>query len=254
MNTLLILLFNLLFITNGFSCTEKTAKNDNDNLPDTRPEKLSIQYSLGGGMAYYSENLYISQDSCVYTINDEGAISKYYFTMTGEQLDNLYKVFKDNNFNKIKTREEMIYDRGGESIGLSWGKGKYAHIDDAGMTLIEDSWKKEWSECLGAVKNVLSEQLNKQKKDYEVRIDKTLFGKTMKVYVKEEIIIPESTVMAENELENHIAKTARLLPGKNIISVSCNQKYLNITANPDSTKGVNLYLKNDTLLTYSFIK
>ncbi len=254
MNTILIILFNLFFIISGFSCTDKTVKNDNDNLPGTRPEKLTIQYSLGGGMRYYSENLFISQDSCVYTINDEGAISKFYFNMTGDELDALYKVFKDNEFAKIKTRQEEIYDRGGESIGLSWGNGKYAHVDDEGMTLIENSWKKQWSECLGAVKNVLNSALNKQKKDYEVRIDKTLFGKTMTVYVKDQTIIPESTVMAESELENKVTKTIKLLPGKNIISVSCNQKYLNVPVNPDSSKGINIYLKNDSLLTYSLIK
>lgn len=254
MNIILISLFNLFLITNGFSCAEEITKNDNDNLPDNRPDKFSIQYGFGGGMVYYSENLYISQDSCVYTIDDEGAISKYYFNMTDNQLDSLYKVFKANNFNKIKTHDENILDRGGESIGLTWGNRKYAHVDDAGMTLIDDNWKKEWSACLGAVKSVLSAQLNKQKKDYEIRIDKTLFGKTMSVYVKQETIIPESTVMAESELENNVTRTAKLLPGKNIIIVTCNKKNLNIPANPDSEKGVNIYQKNDTLITFSYIK
>jgi hypothetical protein len=253
MNTFLILLFNLTFIFNGLVCAGQNAKN-NDELPDTRPERFSIQYFLSGGMLYYSENMYISQDSCVYTVNDEGTISKTHFNMTGSELDAIYKIFKDNNFDKIKTREEMVYDRGGEGISLSWGQGKYVNIDDGGMTFIEKNWEKEWSACLSALKSSASEKMDKQKLNYEIRIDKSLFGKIMSIYIKQEKIIPESTVMAESELENYITKTARLLPGMYRMEVSYDKRYETIQINSDSTKGINLYLKNDSLLTYSYIK
>lgn len=252
MSTLLILLFNLSLIFNGFSCSGNTA-NENNDLPDTRPAKLLISYNDGGGMVYYSENLNISEDSCVYTINDGGTISKVYFTMTPAELDRLYKVFTDNDFSNIKTYEEMVYDRGGESISLSWGQGKYASISNGGMTFIKDSWKKEWSNCLDAIKEALVKGTEKQKKDYEVRVDKTLFGETMTIYIKQIQIIRESTVMGESELESYVTKTTKLLPGNYKMSVSYNKKFAVVPVSPDSSKGVELYLKNDTLA-YSFIK
>ena len=42
---------------------------------------------------------------------------------------------------KLKTYEEKVYDRGGESISLGWGKGKYANANNSGMTFIKDSWQ-----------------------------------------------------------------------------------------------------------------
>lgn len=252
MSTLLILFFNLSLIFNGFSCSGNTAKENND-LPDTRPAKLLISYYEGGGMVYYSENLNISEDSCVYTINDGGTISKVYFTMTPAELDRLYKVFTDNDFSNIKTYEQMVYDRGGESISLSWGQGKFASISNGGMTFIKDSWKKEWSNCLDAIKEALVNGTEKQKKDYEVRIDKTMFGQTMSVYIRQLQIIPQSTVMSENGMDNSVTITAKLLPGTYKMSVSYNKKFAVVPVSPDSSKGVELSLKNDTLA-YSYIK
>lgn len=252
MNTLLILFFNLSVFLGGFSCSGSTPKNNN-NLPETRPANLSINYYEGGGMVYYSEELSISADSCVYKINDGGVISKVYFNITPAGLDALYKVFTDNDFSNIKTREEQVYDRGGESISLSWGQGNYANISDGGMTFIEKNWEKEWANCLKAVKQALVAGTEKQKKDYEVRIDKTLFGKTMSVYIKHLTIIPESTVMSENGTDTFISKTTKLLPGKYKMSVGYDRKYAELPVNIDSSKGINLYLKNDTLA-YSYIK
>jgi len=252
MSILLILFFNLSVFFNGFSCSGNAVKNNND-LPETRPSNLSINYYEGGGMVYYSEKLNISADSCVYEINDGGVVSKVYFNLTPAELDALYKVFTDNDFSNIKTREEQVYDRGGESISLSWGQGKYANISDGGMTFIEKNWQKEWSNCLNAVKQALVKGTEKQKKDYEVRIDKTMFGKTMSVYIKQLTIIPESTVMAESEKESYVIKIVKILPGNYKMSVSYDKKYATFPVNPDSSKGINLYLKNDTLA-YSYLK
>jgi hypothetical protein len=255
MNTIAIILLNLVFAFNGFVCSKAvTDVRDNDPLPDSRPEKLSINYTLGGGMRYYSESMFISLDSCVYTVNDEGAISKIYFKITPEEFDKLYEVFTDNKFHKIKTYHEQVYDRGGESISISWGNGKSASVDDGGMTFIEKNWVNEWTACLGALKDFAAKEIDKQKKDYEVRIDKTLFGKTMSVYINNVPLIPQSTVMAESELEKYITRTAKILPGAHKMSVSWDKKYENVTIDTDNSKGINLYLKNDTLFSYSYIK
>jgi hypothetical protein len=120
----LILLLNLTFISGGFICAKNTENSrNNDPLPDSRPGNISFRLSMSGGMLYYYEDLYISADSSYYLVNDGGAISKIYFKMNAEKLDKLYNVFTENNFDRIKTYDEQVYDRGGETITLRWGKG-----------------------------------------------------------------------------------------------------------------------------------
>ncbi len=249
MITLIVL--NLFISFSGFVCSGSTAdERKNDPLPDSRPEKFSVSYSLGGGMLYYGESLYISADSCSYEINDGGAKSKIYFNLSAAELDALYKVFEDNHFDRIKTYEEQVYDRGGESISLSWTNGKYANISNAGMTFVKDSWETEWSNCLNALMNVLHAQLDKQKKDYEIRIDRSFFGKTMNIYIRNETIIPESTVMAESEMEHFVTKSIKLMPGAHRVSVSWDKnRFETVSINSDSSRGIDLSLINDSLKT-----
>ena len=87
MNIIAVILLNTVFAFNGFNCNKAMDDRKNDPLPDSRPEKFSISYSLSGGMRYYSRSMCISQDSCSYEINDGGVISKIRFTITGEELD-----------------------------------------------------------------------------------------------------------------------------------------------------------------------
>jgi hypothetical protein len=255
MNTIAVIILNLVFLFNAFICNEAVKQEkDSDPLPGARPEKFAVSYFLGGGMRYYGETLYISADSCTYEINDEGAKSKIYFNLSSDELDKLYKVFKDNDFHKIKTYDQEVYDRGGVSISLSWGNGKSANVSDGGMTFIKENWKNEWSACISALKDIISTQLGKQKKDYEIRIDKTFFGKTMNIYVKSEVVIPKSTVMAESEMEKYVTKTIKLIPGEHVMSISWDTKhYETVHISPDSSKGITLYLGNDSLKT-SLIK
>ena len=246
-----LIVLNLFFSLNAFVCSKATVdERKNDPLPDSRPEKFAILYGLSGGMMYYSESMYLSSDSCTYEVNDGGVKSKIYFNLSAADLDGLYKIFKDNKFDRIKTYEQEVFDRGGESIYLSWADGKYASVFNGGMTFINDNWQTEWSNCLGSLMNVLHAQLDKQKKDYEVRIDRSFFGKTMNIYIRNETIIPESTIMAESELEHYVTKTIKLMPGAHRVSVSWDKKhYETIPINTDSSKGINLSLVNDSLKT-----
>src|SRR5690349_14269789 len=113
MKIFIVLLFNLVFAATGFICAKNTKSSGNIPLPSSRPGDIVFRYHVDGGMMYYSEELFISGDSCYYKINDGGAESKIYFRMTAAQLDKLYGVFRENRFDEIKTHEEKVYDRGG---------------------------------------------------------------------------------------------------------------------------------------------
>src|SRR4030095_4145207 len=88
-----VILLNFSVIITGFICAKNSGERTNDRLPDSRPQNIAFRLSYSGGMLYYSENLYISSDSCNYSVNDGGAVSKINFKMTSQELDKLYKVF-----------------------------------------------------------------------------------------------------------------------------------------------------------------
>ncbi|HAX47785.1 MAG TPA: hypothetical protein DCX92_02245, partial [Bacteroidetes bacterium] len=94
MKYLTVAIFNISFIFSGFICAKSIG--DNSPLPDNRPDDLRLNYSVDGGMLYYSESIFISKDSCYYNINDGGAISRVNFNLTNAELDKLYMVFKEN--------------------------------------------------------------------------------------------------------------------------------------------------------------
>jgi hypothetical protein len=254
MNVFIAILLNISISFAGFGCSkEVSADRKNDPLPDSRPERLVIEYHVDGGMRYYSEALYISEDSSYYTVNDGGAISRINFKLSPSELDKLYKFFTDNDFDRIKTYDEKVYDRGGESIYLRWGKNKYASVSNAGMTFVKESWQNEWSSCISALLDIIKTQSEKNNKEYEIRFDKTLFGSEVYLYMENEEVIPKSTLMAEHDYDDHISKIVKLMPGKHMLSFNLGKTYNSYNIDSDSTKGINFFMKNDSLA-YAFVK
>lgn len=249
-----ITVFLLFFmIISGFVCAKSTGEQDNSPLPDTRPVDISFRYHVNGGMMYYFENLYVSADSCYYEVNDGGAISKTYFKLTGEQLDKFYNVFIENDFDRITTYEEKVYDRGGENISLSWDKRKSCNISNSGMSFIDKSWHSEWNKCEEAFLKIIKDEIPKHTKDYEIRLDKSLFGKDVYVQLNRDAVIPKSMLMSENGEDEYISRIVKVTPGKHRLSINIDKQYKNFDLNADSTKGALIYFANDSLK-YSFIK
>jgi len=254
MNMTAIILMNLFLFLSGFTCSDGSGQSGehNDPLPDKRPDKMTISYGISGGMRYFSHNTFISADSCISETNDEGTISKIHFKLTPDELDKLWTVFVENKFWKIKTREEMIYDRGGESIQINWGSGKSAGVSDAGMQLVIDSWQKEWSECIAAISAIETAQVNKLQKDYEIRIDKSFFGKKVFINVQDKVIVSQEKVLESQD--EYITNSVKLTPGAHRLSLGWDQKnFRNLTISPDSSKGITLSLDKDSVKT-TFIK
>lgn len=251
MKFLSLLVLCICFVATGFLCAKSSG---NDELPEVRPENITFQLSMSGGMMYYFEDLYISRDSCYYLVNDGGAVSKIYFKLAGKELDDLYNVFLNNDFDRIETYTEQVYDRGGETINLRWGKSRGVSVSNSGQSFIEKSWGKEWSSCENALAGIIKEQVSKQQADYEIRVDKTVFGKEIFVQIDRLVIIPKSTVMSENSTDSFITRSVKLTPGSHRVSFSLGANNRSFDLSTDSSKGLNFFLVNDTLLSHSNIK
>lgn len=253
MKYLSLLLLNILFISSGFICAKSIGSGDNSPLPDKRPDDIRFSYSQSGGMMYYSENIFISKDSCYYKINDGGAVTKVYFKLTSAELDKLYDVFKNNDFDEIDSYEEKVYDRGGESISLNWKPGKQVNISNSGMTFIKESWQKEWNACSNAIETIGKSEMEKQKKDYAITFDGSLLGKEIYMQINRDVVVPKSTLMSESDLESEIQKIVKLSPGWHNASITIGKSYNTVKINADSTKGLLLKWQNDSLK-YEFVK
>ena len=247
MKYLSILVICLSFITSGFICAKGTGSSDNSPLPDKRPDDLYFSYSQSGGMMYYSENIFLCKDSCYYKINEGGSISKAYFSMTADELDRLYAVFKENDFDEIGSYEEKVYDRGGETISLNWKPGKQVNVSNSGMTFVKDSWQKEWNACRSAIESIAGREIEKQKKEYTVMIDSSLFGKEFYLQVSLKIIIQPGVLKPENENDKVISKVIQLSPGIHRAIMDFKNRTYEIPVNTDSTKSLRLYVLNDSL-------
>ncbi len=126
-------------------------------MPAERPKDFTLRYHLDGGMRYYSENINISADSCVYNINDGGKIVHRVFMLNAKEMDDLYDMLRKNKFDKIEfTTESKVYDRGGESIQAGWNKDQQqVLVNDSQMSFVKKNWQKEWGAVCAYLKELV---------------------------------------------------------------------------------------------------
>ena len=126
-------------------------------LPSTRPADLQVRYHYDGGMLYYSEDLTLSKDSCVYITNDRGKKTIKRFSLSSSEMDALYGIMLSNKFDQIEAKQETgVYDRGGISISMEWDKGKRsAKVSDAQMSFVNEKWRSEWQRVVAYMTNLM---------------------------------------------------------------------------------------------------
>ncbi|MBL7128386.1 MAG: hypothetical protein ISS16_05300 [Ignavibacteria bacterium] len=142
-------------------------------LPEKRPDDVVFFYSESGGMLPVGKNYLISADSSFANYYIYDARNKTYFNVSLEELDKLYKVFYKNDFGKIKTFEEMVYDRGGNTVSISW-KGERISKSNSGISFIEKEWKEEYSAIVSAIRELVDSKINKLKINFTLKIDTSI--------------------------------------------------------------------------------
>jgi len=119
-------------------------------LPSTRPADLRFSYHYDGGMLYYSEDLTLSKDSCVFIKNDAGKKTIRRFMLSATEMDALFSMLVANKFDQIESKQETgVYDRGGISMDINWDAGKRSsHVSDAQMNFVNEKWRTEWQKVV----------------------------------------------------------------------------------------------------------
>jgi len=142
------------------------------HLPAERPDDFSIYYSVSGGMMPYGANVSVSGDSAHSSFFAYGVTFDAAFQLSIIELDALYKVISDNQFDRIQTYEEEVYDRGGISITVT-ANGETYNKADGGMSFIKNGWQAEYSNVVEAI-NDLTNRAASDSTDFVIEWDESL--------------------------------------------------------------------------------
>jgi hypothetical protein len=151
-------------------------------LPE-KPEKITIEWSDGGGMLPEGQNIYISEDSSYWSMWRLDYEQKIYFNTSSEEIDQLYQVFLDTDFDKINLIEEQeVYDRGGTSIRLI-ADGKYFDKNNSGMTFIEENSWDEYDAVNNAICAYAKKKTESSKIPVTIRVSNSLLNSNYLIYI-----------------------------------------------------------------------
>src|SRR5690606_2227506 len=142
---------------------------------------FSLRYSSDGGMLPVGERLTLTAGTSTYEYYDRGNTTRVEFELTEQELNDLYQWLRENRFDRIEVRTEQVYDRGGESISINFGTNHYS-VSNAGISFVEEDWREEWGNVLGAVTDLMQRKLDEQRVTYTIVIDRTLTGETVSIY------------------------------------------------------------------------
>lgn len=165
-----VLLILMLTALNFYSCSTFS-----QILPEKRPDDVVFFYSESGGMLPVGKNYLISADSSFANYYIHDARNKTYFNVSPEELDKLYKIFYENDFGKIKTFEEKVYDRGGNTVSISW-KGEKISKSNSGISFIEKEWQEEYGDVVSAIRKLVDSKINELKINFTLKLDTSIIN------------------------------------------------------------------------------
>lgn len=165
-----VLIVLILTALNFYSCSTFS-----QILPEKRPEDIVFTYSESGGMLPVGKNYHISADSSFANYYIYDARNKTYFNVSPVELDKLYKVFYKNDFGKIKTFEEMVYDRGGNTVTISWKEERISK-SNSGISFIEKEWQEEYGVIVLAIRELVDSKIEELKISFTLKIDTSIIN------------------------------------------------------------------------------
>lgn len=112
MQLLWIIILNLFWLG---SCEAQS------ELPEKMPEKVSFSYYEGGGMARSYKKVRIAEGILEELVGNQREPEKWSANISDADSTNLYRIFVENKFDRIKNdeRKEIVYDAGSETISIS---------------------------------------------------------------------------------------------------------------------------------------
>jgi|GEM_PF-6558141 len=181
-------------------------------LPEQRPADLSISLHGDGGMLPEGYSYELGKDSCVAAYHDGESRHRFRFTLRPGEWDTLYQLFRRQRFDRIRTHDEEIYDRGGSSLSLRWKEQQFAK-SNSGMSVVNEGWQDNYRFCREAVESLVRGKLNEQKKNVTLHFNHTLFRSGFRWELQVEAVADTYPEKYDVYYGDQDSLVLRLLPG-----------------------------------------
>ena len=206
----LLLIFSICGLFFNASNCSVINSNSRSVLPQKWGKNMSVLYYSGGGMIDKSERFTICSDSAVYTIRHNGMVNKFDIKFTSVELDNLAKLFYENNFDLIRIEKtDLVYDKASEEISICVEKKCFNKGDGATQQIHSDDFER-YRNVLNYLLKIVQSKINLNTTKFEVVIDDELLKTGVDIHYQ---IEPgdffKST--SENKTNNEFYN---LMPGK----------------------------------------
>lgn len=189
-------------------------------LPSKRPADLVVTESSSGGMLPSGDSTRISAKGCHYERHNGPAKLETDFTLKPAELDQLYSTLRDNAFDRIQTRHEEVYDRGGVSVSVSWSGHRY-WVANSGTDFIRKDWKKQWHAVLAAIHAPTERALAAKNVSATFAFDPALAGHRLVLRVGSRAVVRRR--IAPPSGGDDFAIPVRDLPGPYMLHVAIDQ-------------------------------
>lgn len=172
-----ISIFSIAFVFSTYllSCSNLSSTHGNEkngDLPKS-PKKIKIYWNENGGMMPQYSQIYISNDSCSYLSSKQNVRQLVEYAVSEEEIRSLYDVFYTNEFNKIQTYQQEIYDRGGSSVSLIVDDQSFS-VSNSGVDFIKEKNKSQYATIEKAIFKLNKTYVNRQKRTVFIDLDTSI--------------------------------------------------------------------------------
>jgi hypothetical protein len=163
---------------------EKVPQNSSPSMNVALPPDFSITLTKDEGMLPVYSTLFISAEACFFKEKDHQVERHTPFKLSPEQLNRIWQTLQDNDFERIESEEQNVTDRGGISISVQHN-GKNTTLDNSGMHVLKDKWRKPFYEIVRVIEEVSRAALRKKKVDVQINIHPSIIsGYDLEVFVR----------------------------------------------------------------------
>ncbi|MBC7864482.1 MAG: hypothetical protein IAF38_16020 [Bacteroidia bacterium] len=152
------------------------------------PIDLVIEISSSGTFRMGSENLLIKNNCVITKKSSRESEHEFQFSLTKDQLKNLFDILKQNKFEKIKIIEDVRLDAPSHSISVEW-ENSFIYKGESQARYIHKKWDETYENCrfglikalreavkihLKPVKIILADELKTDKENLFISIADSL--------------------------------------------------------------------------------
>jgi len=141
-----------------YSCIGKS------KLPNKMPEQVEFRYGENGGMSPYYKSIEIVGDTLTFTEsaypNDQSV--KWSKKIELVDKENLYQIFVENKFDRIKnkSKKHIVYDAGSEGASISFPGADY-HVQYGANFPLSDKNRIRYNNVASAIQSLVSKYKSK---------------------------------------------------------------------------------------------